>query len=77
MPDVDVDTHAVAVTINGVAIPLVPPTIAAALAHLGVSMNTKHVAVAVNDAVIWRAAWASVTLVADDRIEIISAVAGG
>jgi len=77
MPDVDVDTHAVAVAINGVAIPLVPPTIAAAMVHIGVPMDTKHVAVAVNDTVIARAAWGSVALVAGDRIEIITAVAGG
>ena len=77
MSDVDVDTHAVAVTINGVAIPLVPPTIAAALSYLSASMSTKHVAVAVNDAVISRAAWDSVRLMAGDRVEIVSAVAGG
>jgi len=77
MSDVESGTHAVAVTINGTAIHLSPPTIAATMVHIGVPMETGHVAVAVNDAVISRAAWASTTLVTGDCIEIITAVAGG
>lgn len=85
MPDVKVHTRvdrqahtqSVAVFINGTAARLAEGSIAAALLHAGVSLTTKHVAVAVNDAVVPRTAWTSATLSAGDRIEIITAVAGG
>jgi len=77
MSDVDVDTLAVAVVINGTPTLLATPTLAAAMVHAGVPLETTHVAIAVNDAVIPRAVWPSVALADGDRIEIITAVAGG
>jgi sulfur carrier protein len=77
MTDVDTSSHAVVVSINGAPAHLATPQVAAALQHSGVSLDAKHVAVAVNDAVLPRAAWESATLVSGDRIEIITAVAGG
>lgn len=65
------------VRINGSVHTLEEPTIAAALAALGVPANAKHVAVAVNDMVIPRARWHEVSIATDDAIEIITAVAGG
>ncbi len=73
----DVDAHTLMVSINGTDAVLAEPTIAAAMLHSGVALETRHVAVAVNEAVIPRAAWESTTLAVGDRIEIITAVAGG
>jgi sulfur carrier protein len=77
MSDVEPDTLAVAVIINGSPTSLVTATLAGAMVHAGVPVETAHVAIAVNDAVVPRAAWATVALVDGDRIEIITAVAGG
>jgi thiamine biosynthesis protein ThiS len=41
------------------------------------NVNTRHVAIAVNDAVVPRAQWNDVRLRENDRVEIITAVAGG
>lgn len=77
MSDVAVDTQSLAVFINGTAARLAEPRIAAALVQCGVPLTAKHVAVAVNDTVVPRAMWPSTTLLDGDRIEIITAVAGG
>jgi sulfur carrier protein len=65
------------VSVNGAPRALSAPTLAAALAALGVPRETKHIAIAVNDTVVPRARWQDVELQHDDRVEIITAVAGG
>ncbi len=65
------------VTVNGSAHTLPEPTIAAALAVLDLAADTTHVAIALNDAVVRRAEWDGCTLKNGDRMEIITAVAGG
>lgn len=49
--------------------------LAAILVDLGV--DARRIAVAVNEAVIPRTAWAGLALAEGDRIEIITAVGGG
>ena len=62
---------------NGAPLDLSEPTIPAALAAITISAAARHVAVAVNDAVVRRADWESVTLRSGDAVEVITAVAGG
>lgn len=65
------------VYVNGTAHELPAPRLHAALAYLSLSADMRHVAIAVNETVVPRAAWDSVQLHVDDRVEIITAVAGG
>ncbi len=65
------------VSVNGAPHALLSPTLDAALAAIGVPGETRHIAIAVNDTVVPRARWHGVTLQRDDRVEIITAVAGG
>ncbi len=70
-------SHALPVQLNGAPHALAAPTIDAALHALGLSVSAKHLAVAVNDAVVPRTQWVHTVLHARDRVEIITAVAGG
>lgn len=63
--------------LNGTPHELSSPTLRAALERLSLSTTSAHVAIAVNDAVVPRARWEEVQLTATDRVEIITAVAGG
>ncbi len=65
------------VSVNGASHALPSPSLDAALASIGVPGDTPHIAIAVNDTVVPRARWQGVTLQPDDRVEIITAVAGG
>jgi sulfur carrier protein len=67
----------VAVLLNGTTHRLPSPTIAHALDALGIPAEASHVAIAHNDAVVPRTRWHSVVLQEHDRLEIITAVAGG
>jgi sulfur carrier protein len=52
-------------------------TIAAALSLLGVELDARGVAVAVDGEVVPRAVWASFTLAEDARVEVLTAMQGG
>ncbi len=65
---------------NGDAHALPEPTIAAALAALqltSAATQTAHVAIALNDVVVRRTQWDQCVLQNGDRLEVITAVAGG
>lgn len=62
---------------NGGTHTLPAPTIAAALAALKLTSDAAHVAIALNEVVIRRTQWEQCVLQSGDRLEIISAVAGG
>lgn len=57
----------------------VPPgeTVAAVLAALGLSLDARGVAVAVDGEVVPRAAWPTFALDADARVEVLTAMQGG
>jgi sulfur carrier protein len=71
------ESLSLSVQVNGTPVRLDTPHLRAELAALDVAPDARHVAIAVNDAVIARTNWDEVTLQADDRIEVITAVAGG
>jgi sulfur carrier protein len=52
-------------------------TVTAALARLGLSGDTRGVAVAVDGEVVPRGAWATFALAHDSRVEVLSAMQGG
>ena len=63
--------------VNGEEAAVAAETIAELLTSRGVPTDGRGVAVAVNDTVVPRAAWASTPLGAGDRVEIIRPVVGG
>jgi len=65
------------IKVNGVPETLGAITIAALLEARGVAPETRGVAVALNGAVVPRAAWAETGLAAGDEVEIIKAMSGG
>jgi sulfur carrier protein len=65
------------ITVNGMTEALAAPTVAALLEARGIAAGAKGVAVALNGAVVPRAAWAETTLSAGDAVEIIKAMSGG
>jgi sulfur carrier protein len=52
-------------------------TVAGALARLGLSIEARGVAVAVDGEVVPRAAWETFALSADARVEVLTAMQGG
>ncbi|MFI4985412.1 MAG: sulfur carrier protein ThiS [Solirubrobacterales bacterium] len=52
-------------------------TVIAVLARLGLSGDTRGVAVAVDGEVVPRGAWGTFALVKDARVEVLSAMQGG
>ena len=52
-------------------------TLAAVLARLGVSVEARGVAVAVDGEVVQRAAWVSFALSHEARVEVLTAMQGG
>ena len=66
-----------AVEVNGKREPLSAATLSALLADRGIGASGRGVAVAVNGAVVPRAAWPQTALRAGDTIEIVSAKQGG
>jgi sulfur carrier protein len=52
-------------------------TVTAVLARLGLSADTRGVAVAVDGEVVPRGAWGTFTLAEDARVEVLSAMQGG
>ena len=71
--------HTIAATIrvNGESETLAAATLAALLAEKAVDTQQRGIAVAVNGAVVPRAAWGSTVLKAGDSIEIVRARQGG
>ena len=64
------------IRINGVAEPLAANTVAELIAARS-DTNGRGIAVALNGAVVCRAAWAATPLKAGDVIEIVRAMQGG
>jgi sulfur carrier protein len=65
------------IRVNGEAEPLAAPTLAALLAEKAVDTEQKGIAVALNGAVVPRAAWPETALKAGDNVEIVRARQGG
>jgi sulfur carrier protein len=65
------------IRVNGESEPLVAATLAALLAEKALDTGQRGIAVALNGAVIPRAAWAETRLKPGDSIEIVRARQGG
>jgi sulfur carrier protein len=65
------------IRVNGESEPLAAVTLAALLEEKAVDISQRGIAVAVNGAVVPRAAWPSTELRAGDSIEIVRARQGG
>jgi len=63
------------ITVNGEPVDAKDVTIASLLSSM--SIETRGVAVALNGEVVRRGEWASMMIASGDRVEIVSAVAGG
>jgi len=73
-------THAAAeanIRVNGQDEPLIAATLAALLEEKAVDTGQRGIAVAVNGAIVPRAAWPHTTLHPGDSIEIVRARQGG
>jgi sulfur carrier protein len=68
------DTH---IRINGEDEPLVAPTLAALLEEKAIDVAQRGIAVALNGAVVPRAAWPQTPLKPGDSVEIVRARQGG
>ena len=65
------------IKVNGESEPLAATTLAALLAEKAIDTEQKGIAVALNGAVVPRAAWPQTSLKAGDRVEIVRARQGG
>ena len=65
------------IRVNGQDEPLAADTLAALLAEKAVDTGQRGIAVAVNGAMVPRAAWAQTTLRPGDSVEIVRARQGG
>jgi sulfur carrier protein len=68
---------AASIRINGQDEPLAAATIAALLAEKAVDVGQRGIAVALNGAIVPRAAWRETQLRAGDNVEIVRARQGG
>jgi sulfur carrier protein len=66
-----------AIHVNGKREPLSAATLSVLLTDKGIDVNGRGVAVAVNGAVVPRAAWPQTALRAGDAVEIVGARQGG
>ena len=71
------DTAAATIQINGKDESLAGSTIAALLEDKEIGANARGIAVALNGAVVPRAAWRQTTLSAGDSVEIVRVLQGG
>jgi sulfur carrier protein len=71
------DTAVATIQINGKDESLASSTIAALLEEKEIGANARGIAVAVNGAVVLRAAWRRTTLSAGDSVEIVRVLQGG
>jgi sulfur carrier protein len=76
-PMVEKPMNELVIRINGESEPLAAATLAALLEEKAVDPSQRGIAVAVNGAVVPRAAWPSTELRAGDSIEIVRARQGG
>jgi sulfur carrier protein len=74
MTQATADTH---IRINGEDEPLVAPTLAALLEEKAIDVAQRGIAVALNGAVVPRAAWPQTPLKPGDSVEIVRARQGG
>ncbi len=65
------------IRVNGESEPLIAPTIEVLLAEKAVDTDQRGIAVALNGAVVPRAAWGETKLKAGDSVEIVRARQGG
>jgi sulfur carrier protein len=65
------------IRVNGETEPLAASTLAALLAEKAIDTEQKGIAVALNGAVVPRAAWPQTALSAGDTVEIVRARQGG
>ncbi|MGE0750877.1 MAG: sulfur carrier protein ThiS [Variibacter sp.] len=65
------------IQVNGKQEAVAADTLSALLADKGIDTGARGVAVALNGAVVPRAAWADTALRADDAVEIVHAKQGG
>jgi sulfur carrier protein len=65
------------IQVNGAEEPLGVTTVAALVAAKAEPANRKGIAVAINGAVVPRAAWADTALKPGDRVEIVRVLQGG
>ena len=65
------------IKVNGESEPLAAATLAVLLAEKAIDTEQKGIAVALNGAVVPRAAWPQTSLKAGDRVEIVRARQGG
>jgi sulfur carrier protein len=65
------------IQVNGADRALDTKTVAALVAALGIAVEARGVAVALNGAVVPRAQWPMAALAAGDRVEVIRAMQGG
>ena len=70
-------TSQASIRVNGETEPLAVATLAALLAEKAVDTDQKGIAVALNGAVVPRAAWPETALKAGDNVEIVRARQGG
>ena len=70
-------TQAAQIRVNGQDELLGVATLAALLEEKAIDTGQRGIAVAVNGAIVPRAAWAQTTLRAGDRIEIVRVLQGG
>jgi sulfur carrier protein len=63
--------------VNGAEEPLGVTTVAALVAQKAEQSNPRGIAVAINGAVVPRAAWADTALEPGDRVEIVRVLQGG
>ena len=71
------DRAAATIQVNGMDESLSGSTIAALLEDREIGANTRGIAVALNGAVVPRAAWQQTALSAGDRVEIVRVLQGG
>jgi sulfur carrier protein len=71
------NTALATIRVNGEVEPLGVPTVAALLAEKAVDTAQRGIAVAINGAVVPRAAWAATPLRPGDNVEIVRARQGG
>jgi sulfur carrier protein len=71
------ETQAASIRVNGQPEPLAAVTLAALIAAKAIDVGQRGIAVALNGAVVPRAAWPQTTLHAGDSVEIVRARQGG
>jgi sulfur carrier protein len=65
------------IVFNGAEKPLVARTLAGLLRQAGVALETRGLAVAINEAVVPRRAWEDTAVQPGDRVEVVKMFSGG